>query len=414
MIRRTFLFGAATALTTLVGCGPSNPDGSGGPPSFLSAFERSNIKVACRNLVECPQGQRSPFGFQSRFDSVSACEAAVRAGRIPAPFGDLERAIEDGRILVDEDGLSDCIDQLNARLAALPACADVGDLRVEACEALLSGTVEESGACLLDDECAGDAVCVGGGECPVGTLRTQPPGYDVGCFTECFDENACGAGEECRTFNGGAIAICLSLDGSSPPNVPATCYGQCVSAAGSCGDDCPEPLGEGDACTTTDDCTRDSPFVGCLEGTCTAFWSSTEGQACGFDGDFCAFGLQCALDTEICQAPEELVRLAAGETCFPGQDFCALGLACTGFDANDSQPIGTCAAYKQSGEECFIFSECASDLTCVGAVLEMSPPSPGACGALLTDGASCRFDPECASGVCEDNQCASEEVCALP
>jgi hypothetical protein len=413
MIRRSSLLGAATI--ALLGCGPpASEGGSNQPPSFVDAYERAFTTVSCRNFVECPQDRSSGFGYSGRFQSLSQCEAVVGAGLAASLFGDIRRAIDEGRVLLDEDGEAECVRQLQARVAALPACADASDLRVEACEDIVTGTVPESGACILGDECAGEATCLRDA-CPPGTLNTQPPDYEQGCYTDCADdEGACGAGEECRLFNGGAIGICLPLDGSSPPGPSDACYGQCVPSEPACDGDCPPALGEGDACQPGDDCTRDGRHVGCLEGTCTAFWSSGEGEPCGVEGDFCAPGLDCAFDVSECVAPRPLDLLAGGDSCRPGQDLCELGLTCTGFDTDDPEPVGTCQPARRAGEECFFYLECAGDLTCLGATLDEAAPAPGACGPLREAGEECMADPECRGGRCEGTRCAGEEVCALP
>ena len=60
----------------------------------------------------------------------------------------------------------------------------------------------------------------GGGGCGPDAVEAAPPGAPVGCYDLCTGGATCDAGFECRSFNGGALEICLPERNGDPDPEP--------------------------------------------------------------------------------------------------------------------------------------------------------------------------------------------------
>ena len=433
MPRRSLRLFALALSASLVGCGPAptqnDPDE---PDGYVDAFHGALVEVACRAVVECPESRTNVFPWYGKFTDRASCERFFLV-EYPEllPFVGVEEAIAQGRILVDADAERDCVAALRASAASLPACASSQVLDASACDGVLTGTVAPGGACHVSEACAGDARC-DRSPCP-GAIRTQPPGYEEGCYAECGADGACGAGEECRQFNGGAISICLRTDGTSPPDPSDRCGGVCVANLDRCAADpcvdgescrqdrqtgefaCRPKLGEGDACTFGDDCTRDSSRVGCVEesGVCTRYGTVPVGGFCDEFDAYCEPHLRCTGPGETCAPLPDPPSLTEGEDCSNAFWNCAVGLACVA-DPTQEPRVATCEPLKAAGQPCYFSQECAGGQVCLGAVVGSSASAPGECGDLLSGGAACSANHECVSEQCRAGVCEARELCELP
>lgn len=306
--------------------------------------------------------------------TAASLEIAAFAGpaiRLPNLAG-LERAVTEGRIVVDEAALDACV----AHLAALPCasptpatdddptsplCADATPPPGESpCDVLdlFVGAVPEGGACtsgLLSLECAAGLGCAADaatgveGECvPVGDV-------DDPCFTDA----------ECGVH---------LREGELPPGLPR----------------------------------REALYCSQADGTCQLL--RRQGETCRYARD---------------DAPTEdtaLVRCAPGLSCDPVTDLCvppcSRGAPCADDTACDEEAghlciAGRCDLPRELGSPCEEEADCEDGLTC--AVTAAAPGGP-ACTERLADGDACFASAECASSWCDAlrAQCAPQVEAGEP
>ncbi|MGV3621232.1 MAG: hypothetical protein ACO1OB_10465 [Archangium sp.] len=293
------------------------------------------------------------------------------------------------------------------------------------------------------DECL-DGVCRGNA-CP----RTCQPRAIEG--EVCTNDDECRAGLSCRRGVVSPATVC-----SAPGNVGTACFADVDCAIGlACSEQQCKPLPAAGSkcldyrCLDTAYCETDS-----TGGLCTA--RKSLGASCS--GQQCAASLVCDPTSGTC-----VQKLASmHERCSPAQA-CPSGAVCVRVDADG---IGTCALPAAEGEGCeadqdcerhlgCVFREadagstcerrgdagtaCASDQQCqVSAECQSAScaelPLPGescavtrscrwglcrdiagsdggaVCGALLSPGATCRSDAECASNSCKEGRCLARCV----
>ncbi len=179
----------------------------------------------------------------------------------------------------------------------------------------------------------------GGDSCADGEVRTQPPGQELGCYTECGADSECDTGEECKQFNGGQIEICV-------PGAEAEC------------------TVDGD-CATGETCDTGS----CVTAGCTTDANCEAGETC--DNGVCTTPPECTVDGD-CETNE----VCTDNRCEPDGDVpeCAaycenlfgscVKNTCTGLDATDTASLD--ASYDAclnggTAQDGSVINPCAQD-----------------------------------------------------
>ena len=134
-------------------------------------------------------------------------------------------------------------------------------------------------ACGPTGGCSDTGSCA---SCDGGEVRTQPPGFELGCYAECAAQSECDTGEECKQFNGGQISICVPANYGEPECVTdEDCVaGEVCGDQGECGAAPPE-------CVEDEDC--DDGDV-CVGGSCVVDYSCATDDDCG-GCEVCAEGV---------------------------------------------------------------------------------------------------------------------------
>lgn len=215
-----------------------------------------------------------------------------------------------------------------------------------------------------DDIPACDSVFVGkvaaGGDCAITAECAN------GLFCEAVSSQACGG--RCQA---------LSAEGEG-----------CGSNAAPCDDDttCLIPEGQG-------------------TGMCVADHSIANNEYCS-DTAQCDRNSICAGNR--CRAKQDANVVMENDNCdLDLSDICQPGLVCT--DLNLIFQQGTCKPPGGQGAPCYLLTECAVGFTCRDATVF----NRGSCEPVGMEGDECSDDFDCASFVCRDGECASNEVCEL-
>jgi hypothetical protein len=245
------------------------------------------------------------------------------------------------------------------------------------CLAALDGTVDIGGACDLDEECKGEALCKSSNAtCPGQCAPLLVAGQ------ACTQDSDCEGGLQCSS----ETKLCVQ-----PAGDDQSCeYGS-------------PPCGPGLLCLGQDD-TNKTP--GTCRTTAEAFTGLDNGTCDPTLGQLCQTGLACVADS-ITLAPVAVTwkcvqagSYAANSACKPGfPDACASGNYCktgTGLLA----VTGTCTPIPGAGVACGTgLSQCQPNAMCVS----------GTCQNLAQNGVSCTGDAMCysekcgTSGGCEAN-----------
>ena len=272
----------------------------------------------------------------------------------------LDAAVDNGSVEYDAKAAKECLDSL--RDGACDADFLFGDdAPSDACNKVFQGTVDNGGACWIDEQCVSGACQAGdcGMACCQGTCIAPPPDAAIG--QDCSAQD-CVDGAYCDyDFMTGEM----------------TC--KAIKQAGAeCGGD--------------NEC---AGSLACLGGTCKE--PPAEGAPCP-DGR-CAGALGCDIDTVTCQKLR-----GEGQACNPQASLCAIGLTCAA--SNTCQPpggIGSPCTLDFSG------GSCAGDAWCDYDFLE----GKGTCQPLIANGGACESNEfACQSRYCgEDGLCAPEPIC---
>jgi len=304
--------------------------------------------------------------FLGGTDCVAVTEKRINNGTFPL----LQGKIDQGKVHYDGGKVQACLDSYGAR-----TCAQMLERDSPECLAALDGTVTLGGACDLDDECKGQALCKSSNAtCPGQCTSLLVAGQ------ACAKDGDCQSGLQCST----ETQLCVQPVGADEP---------CENGSPPCGPGllC---LGKDDAKKTPGTCrTTAQAFVGIEGGSCD--------PALGL---LCKTGLACVADS-VTITPLAINWLcmragsyAANAACKPGfPDACASGNYCkvgTGLLAL----TGTCTTIPAAGEACGTgLSQCQPSAVCV----------LGVCQNLTQNGVSCTGDAMCysekcgASGGCE-------------
>ena len=297
--------------------------------------------------------------FLNGMDCATITEQRILNGTFPL----LQGRIDMGVVVYNGAEAQACLDSIAVR-----TCAQMLDRGSPACEAALDGTVALGGACILDEDCAGDALCKSAsGTCPGQCSPLQAAGQACTKDDDCQDGLTCSA--ETR--------LCVH---------PASEGQACEYGA--------PPCGPGLLCLGKDD---DQQVSGSCRTAATAL-TGVEGGPCDATlGQICQPGLSCVADT-ITLLPPALTWVcvrtggyALGAACKPGfPEACSAGSYCnTG--AGLQAISGTCATIPVAGQPCGKgMSECQPGATCVS----------GVCQNLAANGVSCTTNSMCLSEYC--------------
>lgn len=193
----------------------------------------------------------------------------------------------------------------------------------------------------------------------------------------------------------------------------ACCTGACVGGA------VPGLAKIGESCEVID--CEAGAYCDRVASTCTAVKGA--GASC-LGSDECTYGFDCILPEGTCGSLPELGASCTGAcrdtgaTCNQTSHTCVKvaleGAACT--TSSDCSFLYTCNAQKQcsrgiaTGEPCTISQRCADrGAFCDTPALE----SMGICALPKADGATCRFNADCESGVCDPqtDKCIADVAC---
>jgi hypothetical protein len=297
--------------------------------------------------------------FLNGGDCVTVTEQRIRNGTFPMLAGELAQ----GKIAYDGAKAQACLDSIASR-----TCAQMLERDSAACLAALDGTVTSGGACSINEDCKGEALCKSSsGTCPGQCVPLLVAGQ------ACAEDGDCQSGLQCSS----ETHLCV---------VPAGAGQACEYGS--------PPCGPGLLCLGKDDDKRTS-------GTCKTpadALSAAPGAACDpTNAQLCQVGSSCVADSlDILQLSISWLCVAtgsypAGGDCKPGfPEACASSTYCktgTGLLALS----GTCTAIPAAGQACGTgMSKCQPDAVCVADV----------CQKLVGNGVSCTADAMCFSGYC--------------
>lgn len=308
--------------------------------------------------------------FLAGQDCVELFQARVEDG-----FGEIEAAVEAGRIAYDGTKIQACADELSGK-----SCAQLLDRESATCRQAMAGTIALSEDCTLDDECAGEAYCKSTDSCPGVCTALEAAGGD------CTDDDHCRSGLNCN-------------DDSQT---------------------CQAPAGPGDLCNSGEpDCEPGYFCAGgdednAVPGNCRVYeevFSVTLGSACDFAaGTLCQSNLVCEISIgamgEIAGTCKN--KVGSGQACHvsipdacPSDEYCALpgdGIAGGILD-------GTCTPKPGAGEPCA--PGLGDDKLCAAG----TACDADTCRSFAHLGQSCSESAVCLSERCEGNTCVSGNSC---
>jgi hypothetical protein len=307
--------------------------------------------------------------FLNGSDCAAVTEQRVRNGSFPR----WQSSIDQGKLRYDGAQVQACLDSLAAR-----SCAQLLDRDTPQCLSALDGTVELGGACDLDEECKGSALCQAStATCPGQCVALLVAGQ------ACRKDSDCQSGLQCSTETGACVA-------------PAAANERCEYNA--------PPCGPGLLCLGKDDTARTS-------GTClppTHVFAAAENAACDpTTQQLCQLGLSCVADSYTTAVVWRCVKTgsyAGGGACKPGfPDACATGSYCLAGSSGLEALSGTCTAIPGAGAPCTsaFAAQCQPNAVCVS----------GTCQNLAANGVSCTGDAMCYSESCTEGVCQAELPC---
>jgi hypothetical protein len=340
-------------LMSLSSCG-----GDSAPSIALDALPPKLAGALCAAYQSC---YGPIFSLFLNGDCAAITEARVRNGSFPMLAGKIAQKT----IMYDGSKAQACLDSMAAR-----SCTDLLERDSPECLAALDGTVELGGACDIDEECKGLALCKSSsGTCPGQCTALLVAGQ------ACGEDADCQSGLQCSN----ETKLCVAPAGTGQ----ACEYGS-------------PPCGPGLLCLGKDD---DKKMPGVCRSPAEAF-SVSEGSACDpTAGQLCQTGLSCVPDN-ITLAPLSITwtcvrsgAYAAEAECKPGfPEACASGYYCSVASGALALLGGTCKPIPTAGEACGsgFGAQCQTNQVCVS----------GMCQSLAQNGVSCSGDAMCYSGKC--------------
>lgn len=383
---------------------------------------------------DCPvrlvrDGELSPGAV---FGVVAEAHPGITVPNLAA----LDRAIESGRISVDDGALSECLTSLEevgcntppedpgGPLPELcprpPMEEEEDDPRLHPCRNIFLGNVAEGSECTsgLDGlECMEGLACW-----TFGGLGVQGECVRLGEVGElCSDDDQCADELYCSLLDGTCQPFrlegetCAFADRDSLNPDPETELLRCDEAlfCDPITDTCVAPCERGSRCFDDEQC-DDTQGLACVAGRCDT--PRALGLPCDDDDD-CVADLRCGVPADSPTGlPECIERLPNRSECFD-HSTCMSGFC--------DPTSNTCQAAASVGDSCPSGSDaqCAGDeVVCRGdfAFCSTTTPCPDsrecdtavgrclpACVRLLGDGQPCMLDGECASGTCIGDICGT-------
>jgi hypothetical protein len=337
-------------------CSSSSTDGNGG-----IAFEALPAKYAeaiCTAYENC----LGPI-FSLFLNGANCTELTTKRlqnGTLPLT----QQKIEAGTVRYDGNKAQACLDAV-AKLS----CDGLLKRHQAECLAALDGLVAQGGACDLNEECTGSAICqASAGMCPGKCVALLSAGQGCSADSDCDD------GLQCSS----ETKLCVK---------PAAAGDNCEYGS--------PPCGPGLLCLGKDDQKKTS---GMCRGAADAF-SAAQGDACDpVAGILCTSGLSCVADSynvltaQVVWSCVQTGTYPTGEACKPGiPEACSMGNYCltgTGLAALK----GTCTAIPDANQPCGtgFGAQCKPGAVCVA----------GLCQDYAANGVSCTGDNMCYSEYC--------------
>ena len=405
--------------------GDAGPEADAGPivDAGLSSLETCTLLNAARCEVEARCGL-----IEDSADARAECQRAWEATWCgPKTWPSHVTA---GVLKLDGERVSDCLAQLGAQTcdkwATLP----------EACQHFLLPRVPLGQPCYDGyDECLDDGVCRGtvcprtcqprassgdrctsDGECRAGLLcRMQLFDTGVGtCLAQSSLNGSCARDGDCLTGLFCSELKCVALPQAGTACLSNRCLADSYCDAGECFSR--KSLG---APCAGDEC-QDSLVCSPQSGTCVAAVVALN-ETCALP-QRCTTGAICLSLTKTCAVPR-----AEGELCGTAAD-CQAHLTCGSVDGG----MGLCERCFSEAWECTASVDCQVSARCDDAGYCAELPLPGepcgaarqcrwglcrdtvdggaVCGPLLSAGAACAANAECASGSCVASTCLARCV----
>lgn len=335
-----------------------------------------------------------------------------------------------GVLKLDPERVTECLAQLGAQAcdkwATLPtACQHFLLPRVPLGQPCYDGYDE----CLDEGVCRGTACprtcqpraasgerCTADAECRAGLLcRMQLLDTGVGtCLAQSALNGSCVRDGDCLNGLFCSELKCVALPPAGTACVSNRCLADSFCDAGECFSR--KSLGApctGDECQATLVCSR-------LQGSCVVEVVALN-ETCAWP-QRCVSGAVCLSLTQRCAVPQ-----AEGEPCTSATD-CQSHLTCGSFDGG----VGQCERRLPEASACAASVDCQVSATCEDAGVCVELPLPGepcgdarqcrwglcrdttdggtVCGPLLSAGATCTLNAECASGSCVAGTCLARCV----
>jgi hypothetical protein len=367
------------SLALLAGC-PDEPPGedAGPPPPTVE-----DLAEAWADLIARCAG----FGPESFLQELEPELAPLAASYFEdEATANLTRALENDKLIVDEDGLAACIDYLES--------AECGaDIETDACDGVVTGAVENGDACAGDGECV-SGYCAGNVADGCGVCERIREGGETCRVVDGFDVSImrCEEGYYCDRL-GGSCELQLG-EGANCPNGDECSEGTTCVAEGLIARRCRTLVhgeAEGDECTAIE---AEQTCGALLQtglrcqgaegevGVCTAITIVDEGGTCdGRTGRedvalWCKRGLTdffCDVpdggDTGICRA-----RPGVGESCLETEGQCTTDGIC---QRNDTFTEAECVAAPEAGDACVDNAVGSDGCNVPGAFLECDEEAEG-------------------------------------
>jgi hypothetical protein len=343
-------------LTVSMACESSSTSKSSG--IALAELPEQYAAAACVAWQNC---YGSIFSlFLNGMDCTTVTAKRFENGTFPL----IEAGVDQGTITYDGGQAPACLDALKKL-----DCGQLLERDQPECLRALDGTVALGGACDLNEQCRGSAICQAtDATCPGKCVTLRTAGQ------ACAADGDCADGLQCSKVTHSCVK-------------PAALGEPCQNGA--------PPCGPGLLCLGNDDEAK-------TPGTCRSAvdsLSAPEGAACDlFAGILCQPGVSCTgdhLDVAAGKVAWLCVKtgsFAAGEACKPGfPDACASGYYCkTGTGLLALQ--GICTAIPNVKEPCGtgFGAQCKTGAVCVN----------GTCEAYATNGVDCTGDDACFSEYC--------------
>lgn len=368
---------ALVALTTTLwlvaaGCGEDRAAGAEGESeSEGEGIALEDLPAAYAEEV-CSQAEACLGALGELFFDRAQCVQDVTSSGEQGSLPQMQAAIDAGTVVYHSDRAQECVDAI-----AAAGCEIFSNQPIEACEDMFEGSVDEGGACNIDEECAGADLYCENDACPGACAPRLGAGSECANDGECGDALVCDEGLDTCEAPGAGGAAC---GGGTEPDcaIGLACWG---------GD---EMAGEPGECTDL-----------------AALMTEAEGDACDLiDGPLCEPGLSCVV-TSVMPAPvfECQAEVASGAACnLALPDACPDEEYCAGAEPMTGDIEGNCEPLPGDGEACApTFPTCATGAACIDET----------CVVLRDVGGDCEDDDWCHSGTCADGACAEPAACEV-